>query len=95
VDANGTALLFDFKDFSSPWIKAMKCRAQQILKKPFDIKIGFKNALGPVFVGTLKEIGSSLETAGDQRTEYGRQRNTQNNDTMISEAPENIKTILQ
>lgn len=48
----------------------MKCRIAKVLTKPFDIKIGFKNALGPVFVGTLKEIGNSLESAQQQRTEY-------------------------
>jgi len=48
VDTQGTALLFDFKTFSSPWGKAMVCWAKKILKKPFDIKISFANALGPV-----------------------------------------------
>jgi len=48
VDTQGTALLFDFKTFSSPWMKAMVCWAKKVWKKPLDIKVSFKNALGPV-----------------------------------------------
>jgi len=53
------ALLFDFKTFKSPWLKAMQCRAEKIWKNPFDIKLSFNNALGPVFVpggNSMKEI---------------------------------------
>ncbi|MEI7918877.1 MAG: hypothetical protein WCH65_01320 [bacterium] len=45
VDTQGSALLFDIKTFSSPWMKAMKCRITKVIQKPLDIKIGFKNAL--------------------------------------------------
>lgn len=43
VDTNGTSLLFDFKTFTSPWMKAMVCRSKQIFK--FDVKVSFDNAL--------------------------------------------------
>ncbi|MEI6672317.1 MAG: hypothetical protein WCL02_02925 [bacterium] len=41
-------MIFDLKTFKSPWAKAMACRRKKISTKPFDIKIGFKNTLGPV-----------------------------------------------
>jgi len=44
VDTNGSALLIELSPLSSPWAKAMKCRAKQIFKK-IDVKIGFNNAL--------------------------------------------------
>lgn len=95
VDTDGTALLFDFKTFSSPWGKAMVCWAKKTWKKPFDIQISFKNALGPVFLWTLKEIANTRENAWDQRTEYGAQRNPANNEETINAATGNIKEALQ
>lgn len=61
VDTKGTALLFDFKTFSSPWIQAMKCWAEKILEKPFDIQINFKEALGPTVMGTYNELQNSIQ----------------------------------
>jgi hypothetical protein len=31
----------DLSDFSSPWIKAFKCRIKKTLQKPFDISVTF------------------------------------------------------
>gem|GEM_PF-2603703 len=95
VDTQGTSLIFDLKTFKSPWMKAMKCWAEKVMEKPFSIKIGFDNALGPVFVGTLKEVGTSLENAGTQRTEYGAQRTAPNNDDIINQAEGSNKINLQ
>lgn len=61
IDTKGTALIFDFKTFSSPWIQAMKCWAEKILKKPFDIQISFKEALGPTVMGTYSELQNSIQ----------------------------------
>ena len=46
VDVDGTSLLFDFKTFTFPRIKAMKCRGQKVFEKPFDIQVSFKQSLG-------------------------------------------------
>ncbi len=73
----------------------MGCRAKQIFKKPFSIKVGFKNALGPVALGSLKELGNTLENFSGERKEYGAQRNTANNDDVINQAPDSIKDTLQ
>ncbi|MEI6118604.1 MAG: hypothetical protein WCP92_05260 [bacterium] len=43
----------------------MKCRAKKIFKKPFDIKVSFKNSLGPVVFGSIKkvaDIGSEISS---------------------------------
>jgi hypothetical protein len=48
VDTQGAALLVKLSPLSSPWMKAMACWWKQISKKPLDIKVSFKNALGPV-----------------------------------------------
>ncbi|MEI6774302.1 MAG: hypothetical protein WCL18_05980 [bacterium] len=50
MDTQGTALIFDLKTFKSPWIKAMGCWIKKVIKKPLDIKVSFKNSLGPVVV---------------------------------------------
>lgn len=106
VDAQGTALLFDLKTFKSPWGKAMVCRAKKILKKPFDIKISFKNALGPIVIpgwDSMKEIlknqvqleSWSLGNVWEQRTEYGAQWNPTNNNDVINQTEGSIKDTLQ
>ncbi len=95
VDPQGTALLFDIKTFTSPRMKAMKCWLAQVLKKPGTIKIGFKNALGPVIISTPQDITSTTQTQQNQRKQYGAQRKSPNNDTIIDQAPENIKDTLK
>ena len=72
----------------------MRCRAQNITEKPFDIDIGFDNALGPVVLGTLKEFQASFENAGKQRKEYGEQRAGPKNEDIIEQATGNIKDLL-
>ena len=89
------ALLFDFKTFTSPWGKAIICRAKKIWKKPFDIKISFKNSLGPVVLGTSKELTNALESFTGARTEYGAQRSIPNNEEIITQAPDTTRSILQ
>ena len=95
VDTQGTALLFDFKTFSSPWGKAMVCWAKKILKKPFDIKISFANALGPVVLWVTKELKNTLAQTTGERKEYGAQRTVPNNDEIINQANGSIKDTLQ
>jgi len=95
VDTQGTALLFDFKTFKSPWGAAMKCWMQKILKKPFDIKVSFKNAQGPVVLGIFKELINSFEKAGNERKEYGSQRSASSNEDTINSAPDDIKQTLE
>ena len=73
----------------------MKCRGQKILKKPFDIQIGFKNAEGPIFLGTMKELTNSFENAGSGRKEYGAQRSVPNNDDTINQAQGDMQQKLQ
>lgn len=81
VDTNGSALLFEFSSFSSPWIKAMKCWMQKIAEKPVDIKISFANALGPTFLGSFQQIQQTVENVEQQWTQYGNQRGTTNTTT--------------
>lgn len=100
VDTQGTALLFDFKTFSSPWSKAMVCWAKKVWKKPLDIKVSFKNALGPIVVwSSLKDIIQNTtgygEDIGNQRKEYGEQRNIPDNEEIINQTEGNIKETLQ
>ena len=95
VDTNGSALIFELKTLSSPRAKAMKCRAEKVRAKPFSIEVGFKNALGPVVGGNLKEIGNSFQNFWNDRKEYGAQRTTANNDDTINQAEGNIKDILR
>ena len=78
----------------------MACRRKKISKKPFDIQVSFKNAQGPVIVGSsLKDIINGMTgTAGEvgnQRTEYGAQRTPPNNEETIQQASPNIQEILQ
>lgn len=103
VDVNGTALLFDLKTFSSPWIKAMACRAKTI-KHSLDIKIWFKHALGPVFVGNFNEIKDIITGTGSwdgtggrlwQRWTYGDQRTVPNNEDIINQSSDDIRGKLQ
>lgn len=95
VDSQWAALLFDFKTFSSPWGKAMKCWIQKVIKKPFDIKISFKNAVWPVILWISKELSNGLERLTGEWKEYGAQWNAQNNEEVINEAPDNTRSILQ
>lgn len=95
VDPQWTALLFDFKTGKSPRSKAMACRWKKISTKPFDIKIGFKNALGPVIAWVTKELSNSLAQMAGQRKEYGAQRSTANNDEIINQTAGETKNILQ
>jgi len=95
VDTDGSSLLFDFKTFSSPWAKAMKCRAQKILEKPFKFEISFKNAQWPVFAGVFKEIWSSFENRKSEWEEYGNERWGVNNEETIKNVEGKTKEILQ
>jgi len=61
VDTDGTSLLFDFKTFTRPRSKAMKCRGQKIFEKPFDIQISFKQSLGQVVMGPFTELQNTIE----------------------------------
>jgi len=77
----------------------MGCWAKEVLKKPFDIKIGFKNSLGPVIVGSsLKDIIQAVTGAvgevADNRKEYGSQWDPPNNEAVIDSAQGNIKEKL-
>lgn len=95
VDVNGTALIFDFKTFTSPRAKAMKCRAKKILEKPFKFEINFNDALGDVFIGTFKEITNTFENFWTQRKEYGSQRTAPNNDDTIDAETGETREILR
>ncbi len=95
VDTDGAALLVKLSPFSSPWGKAMVCRAKKILKKPFDIQVSFKNSLGPVFLWTTKELMNTVAVVTGQRTEYGAQRSAENNEETIKLAETNVQEILQ
>ena len=44
-DPSGSELIFDIKTLSSPWLKALKCRFKETMKKPFDIKVDYANAM--------------------------------------------------
>ncbi len=94
VDTKGTALLFDFKTFSSPWIQAMKCWAEKILEKPFDIQINFKEALGPTVMGTYNELQNSIQNFWSEWKTYGEQRSTPNNDDIIAQTSGEAKEAL-
>lgn len=66
MDPNGTALLFDIKTGQSPRTNALKCRREKTAKKPFNIKISFKSALGPV-IGTTNALQNTLNLTQDQK----------------------------
>jgi len=48
VEPDGTALLFDLSDMSSPWLKALGCRWKKTLESPFKITLDYSESLGPV-----------------------------------------------
>ncbi|MCX6825442.1 MAG: VCBS repeat-containing protein [candidate division SR1 bacterium] len=95
VDAQGVSLLFDISTMSSPWMKAMKCRGKQILKKPFDIKISFANSVGPIVTNTIQDTQNTIQNTEAQWKQYGSQRTAPNNDDIINNAPDGIKQKLQ
>ena len=95
VDSDGTSLIFDFKTFKSPWGKAMICWAKKIFKKPFDIKVSFKNSLGPVFLWVIDEAWNSLENYWWERKKYGEQWTPTNNDETINQAEGDTKETLE
>ncbi len=92
VDANGTALIFDFKTFNSPRAKAMACRLKNELK--VRIQVSFKNSLGPV-IGSNEMMQTIAQTTGQWKA-YGKQRDPKYNYDFINQyAVVNIdKTII-
>jgi len=95
VDTDGTSLLFDFKTFTRPRSKAMKCRGQKIFEKPFDIQISFKQSLGQVVMGPFTELQNTIENFWSERKKYGDQRNTPDNEELIATATGTVKEKLQ
>jgi hypothetical protein len=91
IDSAGTALLFDIKTGTSPWINALKCRRKKTAEQPFNIKFTFKSALGPVRNDNENVLKDAKEFSNNQqeRKSFGQQINTEekNQETIDRSSP--------
>ncbi|MFZ2718776.1 MAG: VCBS repeat-containing protein, partial [Candidatus Absconditicoccaceae bacterium] len=69
INEDGTALLLDLSDFSSPWVTAFKCRIKKTLQKPFDISVTFPFSSNIDGFVTVNEIEKQQQIFGSQRSE--------------------------
>ncbi|MCF7835358.1 VCBS repeat-containing protein, partial [Candidatus Gracilibacteria bacterium] len=92
INDDGTALLIDLSDFSSPWVKAFGCWLKKTLDKPFELSITFPFSTSPIIgdFETIQQGEDQLEMFGSQRSQLNP---TEQNQNTIANTPSDEDAI--